>query len=120
MQIKRLPVDRREVHLKIASMNHDSHGRANGQRHAVNRAVRHADELDFKRSYFHLAPRNHFAQVRLFEQSVFFQTLVHQRQRKSRPIDGRVQVAQNVGQRPNVIFMPVRQQDSPQMLAVLL
>ena len=49
VQVKRLAVDRRRVHLEIAGVNDDSDRSANGERDAVNRAVRDADELDFER-----------------------------------------------------------------------
>ena len=97
VQVKGLAVDRRKIDLEVAGVNYDSHGRANRQCDAINRAVRHADEFNFEGSHFQLPSGDNFAQVRLFEQPVFFQTLVHQRQRKPRPIDGCVQVAQNVG-----------------------
>jgi len=61
---------------------------------AINRAVRHADELNLKRSNFQLAPRDDFAQVSLIEQPMFFETLVDKCQREARAINWRVQFAQ--------------------------
>ena len=57
VQVKRLAVDGRGIHLEIAGVNHDADRSANGQRDAVNRAVRDADEFDLERPDFQLASR---------------------------------------------------------------
>ena len=49
VQVERLAVDRRRVHLEIAGVDDHAHRRADGQRHAVDRAVRDVDELDLER-----------------------------------------------------------------------
>ena len=64
VQIERRAVDGRLINLEIAGVNDDADRRANGQRHAVDRAVRDADEFDFERADFHQAPRDDFAQRR--------------------------------------------------------
>ena len=116
MQVKRLPVDRRLVHLEIAGVNHDADRSANRQRHAVDGAVRDAYELHFENADFDFAPGNDFAQIGLVEQAVFFQALLYQRQREARAVDRRLQVAQYVGQRADVIFVTVRQKNGAQVL----
>ena len=51
---------------------------------------------------------------------MLFQALVHQREREARAVDRHLQVAQDVGQRADVVFMAVGQQDGAQVLPVLL
>ena len=92
-------------------MDDHAQRRAHRQRHAIDRAVRDVDELDLERPDLHVSPGNHFAQVRLVQQAVFFQALAHQRQRELRAVNRHVQVAQNIGQRADVIFVAVRQHD---------
>ncbi len=57
VQVKRLAVNRSRVHLEIAGVNDDSDRSADGERDAVNRAVRDADEFDLEHADFQLASR---------------------------------------------------------------
>ena len=120
VQIKRLAVGGRRVHLEIAAVDNHAERRANRQRHAVNRAVRDVDEFDFERAQFHLAAGKYLAKLRLVEQSVFFEAFFDQREREARSIYGNIQVAEKIRQGADVVFVPVGQNDGPDILAVLL
>jgi hypothetical protein len=54
------------------------------------------------------------------EQCVLFQLLAHQRQREFGAVNRRVQIAENVGDGANVIFVRVRQDDAAHHVLVLL
>ncbi len=119
MQIKLVVIHRCLIDLEIARMNHHAHRRPDRQRHAINRAVRHRNKFHFKRPDLHQPSRHRFKQLRRIQQPRLRQPLLHQRQREPRPINGHIQVAQNVRQRPDVILMPVRQHNRPHVLPVL-
>ena len=119
VQIKRRAAHRCLIDLKIPSVNHHAERRANRQRHAIHRAVRHGNEFNFIRPDLHQPPGQHFAQRARLQQARFIQPLFHQRQRETRPVHRNVQIAQDIRQRPDVIFMPVRQHNRANVRAVL-
>ena len=120
VQIERLPVDWRRIHLVVAGVNDHARRRAYRQRHAIDRAVRDVDVFDAEASDLRAIAGLHFAQVGRIQQPVFLQPLAHQRQRESGAVDRHVQVAQDVGQGADVIFVPVRQHDGAHPIAILL
>ncbi len=120
MQVEGLAVDRRLVHLEVAGVDDHAQRRAYRQRHAIDRAVRDVNEFHVEWADLHVPPGEHFAQVGLVQQAVLFQALAHQRQRELRAVDRHVQIAQNIRQRADVIFVPVRQHDGAHHVAVLL
>ena len=67
-----------------------------------------------------MPPGNHFPQGRLFQKSMLFQALAHQRQREARAKNRHVKVTQDVGQGADVIFVAVRQHNGAHLLAILL
>ena len=107
VQIERRAVDGRLINLEIAGVNDDAERRAHRQRDAIDGAVRHGNEFDFERADLDQAAGHHFAQRRGVEQAGFFQALFHQRQREARSVNGNVQIAQDVWQRADVIFVAV-------------
>ena len=111
MQVERLAVYRRGIHFVIAGVDDHSDGGANRQRHAVDRAVRHVQVFNLKGSDLRRFARRHFIQRRPFQQRVLFQLLPHQRQRELRPVNRHIEIAQNVGNCADVIFVAVRQHD---------
>ena len=119
VQIKRRTTHGCLIDLKIPSVNHHAERRANRQRHAIHRAVRHGNEFNFKRPHFHQPPRQHLTQRARLQQARFIQTLFHQRQREARPVHRYIQIAQDIRQRPDVIFMAVRQHDRADVPAIL-
>src|SRR6266478_7815733 len=108
------------INFKIARVNDDADGCAYSQRHAVNRTVRHWNHFNFEWTDFDTPAGNHFAQRRRIEQTGFSDALFYQRQREPRSVNGNVQIAQNVRQRADVIFVAVSQNDGPYVLAILL
>ena len=59
------------------------------------------------------------AQVRVVEQAVLFQLVFHQRQRELGAEDRHPQFGKHPGQRADVVFMPVGQNDAADFVAVL-
>src|SRR6267142_1514732 len=120
VKVKRRAADGRLVNLEIARVNDYAERRADRQRNAVHRAVRHGNKFNLERANLHEPAGNHFAQRGGFQQSRFIQAFFHQRQREPRPIHGNIEVAQNIRQRADVIFMAVRQHDRAYMSTILL
>src|SRR5713226_5212929 len=77
VQVERLQVRRRGVHLEVAGVDHHSERRAHRQRHAINRAVGDIDELDPERADLDLVAGRHLVQHGIFEQPMLLQPLAH-------------------------------------------
>src|SRR5229473_3261594 len=120
VKIERRAANRRLINLEIARVNDHAERRADRQRNAVHGAVRHGNKFNLERANLHQPAGNHFAQRRGFQQSRFIQAFFHQRQRESGSIHGNIEVAQNVRQCADVIFMAVRQHDRAYLRAILL
>ena len=71
VQIKRRAAHWRLVNLEISGMDDHAERRANCQRHAIHRAVRHGNEFNFKRPDLHQPPRQHLAQRARLQQARF-------------------------------------------------
>ena len=101
-------------------MNDDAERRANGERDAIDGAVRDGDKFDFEWADFDEAAGDDFAERGGVEQAGFFEAFFDQREREARAINGHVEVAQNIGKRADVIFVAVREHDGADVLAILL
>ncbi len=120
IEVERLAVHRRVINLEIAGMDDCSHRRAHCQRHTLNRAVRHVQKFDLERPDGDGLPRRDLAQIGVLEQSVLFELLLYQRQRKFRSIHRHVQIAENVRHGADMILMRVREQNRFHLLLALL
>ena len=80
----------------------------------------HGNKLNFKRTDLHQAARNYFAKRGRLQETRLVEALFHQRQREACPVHGNIQIPQNIGQRPDMIFMAVRQHDCADLRTVLL
>src|SRR5690242_11795697 len=120
MQIKSRAIDGRLVNLEVSCVNDHAKGRSNRECNTIQSTVRYGNKLNFVRPSFDETAGNDFAQRRGIKQPRFFQALFHQRQRKARSINRNIQIAKNVRQRADMVFMSVRQHDGMNFRTVLL
>src|SRR5712692_226550 len=120
MQIEGSTVHGRLINLKVPRVNNHADRCADRQRHAINGAVRDRDELDFVRPNLHEAAGENFTKCGRLEEARFFETFLDERQREARSVNRYVQIAQNVRQRADVVFVAVSQDDGAHVRAVLL
>ena len=118
VQIEQPVVGRRGIDFEIAGMNDHAQRRVDRQRHAIHQAVRHLDGMDGERPDLETLARADLAQIGIVEQSVLFQLVFDVGQRELRAPDRHVQFAQNPGQRADVVFVAVGQNDAAHPLAV--
>src|ERR1700688_4045476 len=111
MQIEAGSIDRRLIDLEVARVNDHAHRRPHRQRHAVDRAVRHWDELDFVRADFDEAPGGDFAKRGGWKEASFFEAFFYEGESEARAVNGNVEVAQNISKRADVVFVSVCQHD---------
>src|SRR5229473_2082835 len=119
VQIERGAAHGSLIDFEIAGVDDDAERRANGQGDAIHGAVRHGNEFDFKGADFHETAGYYFAKRGRLQKPRFVESFFYQRQREARPVHGNIQIAQDVGQGANVVFMAMRQHDSANLRAVL-
>ena len=93
--------------------------RVNGQRDAIHQAVRDLDGVNGERPDLEAFSRTHFAQVGVVEELVFVELVFDVGQRELGAPHWDVEFAENPGQRADVVFVPVRENDAADVLAVL-
>ncbi len=120
MQIERGAVHGSLIDFEIAGVDDHAERRSNRQGHAIHGTVRHGDEFNLVGADFNEAAREHFAERRGLQQSRFVEAFFYQCQRETRSVHRNIQIAQDVGQRANVIFVAVRQHNGPDVRAILL
>ncbi|MBF8304826.1 MAG: hypothetical protein HW398_14 [Acidobacteria bacterium] len=119
MEIEQLVVGWRLVHLEIARMEHHAERRRDGKHRGIHNAVRHVNELDRERPHRHAVLGLDLVQRHRIEQRMLVEFFFDQRQRERRPIDRDVQVGEKIRHGPDVVLMPVRQDQRLNLLAVL-
>ena len=114
-------VDRRVVDLVVACVHDPAAGRVDRDRDRVRNRVRHADELDPERADLDRALlRLGFAQLCLAQQSVLVELRLDEAHRQpGRPHLADPDLTHQVGQRADVILVPVRQQHGPDHVLAL-
>ena len=118
VQVEEAVVGGRRVDLEIAGMHHDAERRVDGQRDAIDQAVRHLHRMNGERPDLEALSGTDFAQVGVVEQLVFVELVFHVGQRELGAPDGDVQFAENPGQGADVVFVAVREDDAAHMLAI--
>ncbi len=116
VQVEGLVVERREIDLEVAGMNHDADRRFNGQRDAIHQRVRHADRLDGERPDGELFSGRDLDQRDFVEQLVLFELAFDVGQRELGGVDRNLDLAQNPRQAADVVLVPVGENDGPDML----
>ena len=118
MQVEEAVVGGRGIDLEIAGMQHDAKRRMDGERDAINQAVRHLQRMNGERPNLEALSGANFAQVGVVEQLVFVELIFDVGQRELGAPDGNVQFAENPGQGADVVFVAVREDDAAHMLAI--
>ena len=119
VQVERLVVERRQVDLEVAGVDHDADRRLNRQRHAIDQRMRDADRLDGERPDGELLLRRDLDQLDLVEQLVLFELAFNVGQRELGGVHRDLELAQNPGQAADVVLVAVRQNDGADVLLVL-
>ena len=104
-QVGRAAVDRGQVHLEVAGVHDRARGGAQGDRHAVGDRVRHGVELEVERAQGGPLAGRHLDQRRV--ELVLLELGREHGQRQPGPVDGHVEVAQEVGQGAHVVLVGV-------------
>ncbi len=111
VKIHVLAIDRRLIDLEIPRMNHDPVGRLDRERHAIGHAVGHTQELDRERADGDALARPHRHQTLLDLLAVFLELGFDKRERQRRAIHRALHDRQHMRDRPDVILVPVRQDE---------
>ena len=119
VQVADAPVRWRGVELEIPRVNDDAERRRERERAGLNDAVGEVNHFDAKRADLERRAGVHFAQVDAFLETVFGQLGARQRQGEGRAVNGRVHLVQNVGERTDVVFVAVGEQNGAQTVLVL-
>ena len=119
MQVERLAIHRRGVDFEVPGVNDHAHGRSHRQRDAVDGAVSDSQIFDLEGAQSGGVAGRDFVQFGRIEQPVLFELLANQGHRKLRAVNGHVEVAQNVGDRADVILVRVREDDRAHHALVL-
>ena len=115
VQVEQLVIGGGRIDLEIAGVDDDAEGRGDGQRHGADDRVGDVDELDFERSDLHDLLGLHLDEARLFLEFVFLQAPVHQRERESGAVYRDIDFREEIGDRADVVFVAVRQDDGPDL-----
>ncbi len=119
MQIESLVVEGRKIDLEVAGMNNDAYRRLDGQRHAIDKRVRHANGLDGERPDGELDLGLDFDQFDLIRKLVLFQLVVNVGQRELGAVYGNLQLVEDPWQAANMVFVAVREHNAADVLLVL-
>ena len=120
VQVERFAIDGSRIDLEIAGVDDDADRRAHRERDAIDRAVRDVQILDLEWAERGRFAGRDFVQLGRIEQAVLFQFFPHQRERELRAVYRHVEVAENVGDRADVVFVRVREDDRAHHALVLL
>jgi hypothetical protein len=109
----------RLVDLEVTGVNDDAERRADGERDAVDGAMRDGNKFDLEGVNLDEATGCDFAQRGGIEEACFFEALFDEREGEARAVDGHVEVAKNVRQGADVIFVAVGEDDRFDEMAIL-
>ena len=102
------------VDLPVGGVHHGADRSPDGQRDGVWNRMGHLDELDFERAHLLALPGLDHSEVGLVLQRVLGETLSGDAQRQARAVDRRLNLAEKVRQRPDVVVVSVGQHDALQ------
>ncbi len=120
VEVEGRATDGRLVDLEIAGVNDDAEGGAHGERDAIDGAVGYGNEFDFEGADFDKAASgNDFAERGGLEQAGFIEPFFYEREGETRSVHGDVEIAKDVSERADVIFMAVGEDDGADVGAVL-
>ena len=110
MEVELLAVDRGLVDLEVAGVDEHAERRVDGEPDAVRHAVRDAQELDLEGADLDDVLRPDGPEGVVGE-IVFVEFGADERQRQRRAVDRTIDVRQQVGDGPDVVFVPVREHE---------
>ena len=117
-QVDDLPVDGRGVDLEVAGVYDCAHPRVDGEGHRVGDGVVHVDELHLELACPHRLTRLHGDQLRRAGQPMLLQLQLDQPRGEPRAVDGHIDLLEHIRDGPDVILMPVGDEQTPQPAAV--
>ena len=107
------------VDLKVAGVDADPHGGVDGKGHGVGDGMVDVDELHGEGARFDLVPGGTGVDLGLFQQAVLLQLQLHQASGHAGGVDGRLDVPEDIGQRADVVFVAVGEENTPDFFPVL-
>src|SRR5215469_12437550 len=118
MEIEKLVVGRRGIDFEVPGMDDYAQRTVNGQGDAVDQAVRHLDGMNGEGSDLDSLVGAELAKIGIIEQTVFVEFVFHIGQREFCTPDRHVELREDPGKSPDVVFMAVRENDGPNALAI--
>ena len=116
VQVEQLVIGGGGIHLEIAGVDDDAERRGDGQRHGADDGVGDVDELDLERADFDDLLRLDLDEARLVLELVLFQAALHQRQREGGAVDRDIDFGEEVGDRADVVFVAVGEDEGADLL----
>ena len=120
MQVEQFVVGGGGIHLEIAGVDDDAEGRSDGESDGADNRVGDVDELDLERADFDDLLGRDLDQDGIALQVVLFQPPLDQRQREGRAIDRNVDIAEEIRDGADVVFVTVGEDDAADVSRVLL
>ena len=118
MQVEKFVVGGRGIDFEIAGVDDDAERSVDGESHAIDQAVGYVDGMDGEGSGFEALVGAHFAQVGVVEQAVLVEFVFDIGERELGAPDGDFEFGENPGERADVVFVAVGEDDSANALAV--
>ncbi len=107
------------VKLEIAGMHYQPHRGGDRQPHGVGNGMAHVEKLHAERSQWQNIARLDGMQFNLIQQVMLPQLHLGQAERQPCAVHGSIHVREDVGQRTDVVFVAVGEDDGPQLLPPL-
>ena len=117
-KICHLPIDRRIVELEIARMDDHADGGLDRQPNCIGDGVVDTNKTDAEAADVDDIPRHHRVQIARIN-AVFLETPFENPERQTRPVDGYGNLLHHIGQCPDMILVPVRQNNRLDLIPVL-
>src|SRR5664280_1167009 len=119
MQIEEAIVRRRGIDFEVAGVDYGTERRMNRQRDAVYQAVRDLDGIDGERADLKALASSDLVEHGIVQLTMLFQLAFHIGQSEFGAVNRNVQFRQNPGQRADVIFVAVGENNCAYMSAIL-
>src|SRR5437667_8633007 len=118
MQIEEAIVSGRRIYFEIAGVDENPNRRVDGEGDAIHQAVRDLDGMNGEWPHAEALAADDSMQLRLLQQTVFFQLVFDVGQGEFRAVDRDGELSKNPGQAADVVFMAVSENDGANMLAI--
>src|ERR1017187_8831500 len=106
------------VDFEVAGMQHNAEGRVDGERDAIDQAMRDLQRMNGEWADLEAFSRPDFAQVGIVEELVFVELVFDVGEREFSSPNRNIQFAENPGQGSDVVLMAVGEDDAAHMLAI--